>query len=237
MFEFDMIQCGLIVLCLMVAGEVISHRLQAIVPATLASALLYLALLWCKILPADLIQDSGLTHLTTIAIMFTIIGMGASTNPKDLLDNWRVVALAAISYIGQTLITLLIISILFDQNMAVGSLPGGAAVALIVQERAKALGYENIILLSVLLLAVQSLIACPLASMMLRREVARFQKNGIHSARSDTAAVVSTEIKPQKEEAPYWALLRFFVVAWIASRLELITGISKYVFWCTSHKI
>ena len=42
MFEFDMIQCGLIVLCLMVAGEVISHRLQAIVPAILASALLYL---------------------------------------------------------------------------------------------------------------------------------------------------------------------------------------------------
>ena len=228
MLEFDMIQCGLIVLCLMVAGEVISHRMQAIIPAILASALLYLALLWANILPPTLIQDSGLTHLTTISMMFTIVGMGASTNPKDLLENWRVVVLASISYIGQTLITLLVISTLFHRNMAIGSLPGGAAVALIVQERAKELGYEQIVLLSVLLVAVQSLISCPLVSIMLRKEVVRFQKSGIHFPRqkeTKSSADVNT-----RRESPYWALLRFFITAWIASRLEFFTGISKYVF-------
>lgn len=230
MLEFDMIQCGLIVLCLMVAGEVISHRMQAIVPAILASALLYLALLWGNVLPPTLIQDSGLTHLTTIAMMFTIVGMGASTNPKDLLENWRVVALASISYIGQTVITLLVISALFHRNMAIGSLPGGAAVALIIQERAKELGYEQIILLSVLLVAVQSLIACPLVSIMLRKEVVRFKKSGIYSPKPKQEEAKSSADVNTRRESPYWALLRFFIAAWIASRLEFFTGISKYVF-------
>lgn len=230
MFEFDLIQCGLIVLCMMVAGEVLSHRLKAIVPAILISALLYLALLWCKILPPTLIQDSGLTRLTTIAIMFTIIGMGTSTNPKDLLDNWRVVALAATSYIGQTIITLFVIGSLFNRNLAIGSLPGGAAVALIVQERAKTLGYEQIVLLSVLLLATQSLIACPLVSIMLRKEITRFQKSGNLITGLKNVQETVLDKRTPKEESPYRALLRLFITAWIASRLELFTGISKYVF-------
>lgn len=102
MFEFDLIQYGLIVLCLMVAGEVISHKLKAIVPSLLVSSVLFILLVWCKIIPTDLIKTSGLTHLIAIAMMFIIIGMGLSLNLKELLANWRVVALAALSYLGQT---------------------------------------------------------------------------------------------------------------------------------------
>jgi len=173
MFEFDLIQCGLLVLFLMVLGEVISHKLKAVVPSILASAVLYLILVWSHILPASVIQDSGLIHLTSIAMMFVILGMGISTNLLELLTNWRVVALAALCYICQTGLVILIISYIFDLNTAIGGLPGGAAVALIVQERAKALGHEQIVVLSVLLLAVQGLVACPLVSWMLRKEVTR----------------------------------------------------------------
>lgn len=244
MFEFDMIQCGLLVLFLMAAGEICSHYMKAAVPAILASALLYLAFLWTGLLPDTLIKDSGLTHLTTIAMMFMIINMGASTKPKELLENWRVVALAAISYVGQTVITVLVISVLFDRNLALGSLPGGAAVALIVQERARALGYDQIVLLSVLLLSVQGLVACPLVSCMLQKEVKRRKSTGLLKV-SDSAKNLSdsesfaantekrTEKKPEKNTATqsfYWALFRFFIVAWVASRLEMLTGMSKSVY-------
>lgn len=294
MFTFDLIQCGLLVLCLMAAGEAVSHKLKAIIPSILASAVLFVVLLWSGILPENLIEDSGLMHLTSIAMMFTIIGMGASLNLRELLDNWRVVALTAISYFGQVLILLLTTSTLFGRNTAIGALPGGAAVALIIQERARALGLEQIVVLSVLLVAVQGLVACPIVSWMLRREVMNMQKRGIvtqehstadycdnhrqspnrHSPKKlskkfvqDASSIESHPRHPQihlhvphltklefvrshvppfhahiphtphlptsdsrANQSPYWSLLRFYVAAWTASRLELYTGISRYVY-------
>jgi len=230
MFTFDIIQCGLFVLALMVAGELVSQRLKAIVPAILASALLYLLLLWTGVLPNTLIKDSGLTHLTTIAMMFVIIGMGASTKPKELMTNWRVVALAAISYVGQTILMIVAIAFFFDRNIAIGGLPGGAAVALIVQERALTLGYNHIVLLSVLILSVQGLIACPLVSLMLRKEVKQIQQLKPTFHHQDEEIVNEHFEKNMRKESSYWSLLRFFLVAWLASRIEMITGISKYVF-------
>ena len=230
MFTFDIIQCGLFVLALMVAGELVSQRLKAIVPAILASALLYLLLLWTDVLPNTLIKDSGLTHLTTIAMMFVIIGMGASTKPKELMTNWRVIALAAISYVGQTILMIVAIAFFFDRNIAIGGLPGGAAVALIVQERALTLGYNHIVLLSVLILSVQGLIACPLVSLMLRKEVKQIQQLKPTFHHQDEEIVNEHFEKNMRKESSYWSLLRFFLVAWLASRIEMITGISKYVF-------
>lgn len=268
MFTFDLIQCGLLVLCLMVAGEAVSHKLKAIIPSILASAVLFVVLLWSGILPKNLIEDSGLMHLTSIAMMFTIIGMGASLNLRELLDNWRVVALAAISYFGQVLILLLITSTLFGRNTAIGALPGGAAVALIIQERARELGLDQMVVLSVLLVAVQGLVACPIVSWMLRREVMQMQEKGIfahgtldaccgtcdNSAKSENWNSKSTSVgshaphshahmlhpyvphlhlptsDSRAHQSPYWSLLRFYVVAWAASRLELCTGISRYVY-------
>ena len=64
MFEFDLIQCGMLVLGLMVVGEIVSRYMKAAIPAILISALLYLACVWGGILPNTLIVDSGLTMLT-----------------------------------------------------------------------------------------------------------------------------------------------------------------------------
>ena len=171
MFEFDLIQCGLAVLFLMTAGEILSHKLKAAVPAILISAVLFISLIWTGIFPSTVIEDSGLTKLTPVAIMFTLICMGASTNPKEFLNNWRVVVLAAISYILQTVILIFVISLIFDRNTALGSLPGGAAVALIIQERARELNYDHIAALSVLIMSVQGLVTCPIVSWMLRKEI------------------------------------------------------------------
>lgn len=233
MFEFDIIQCGLFVLILMVAGEGISKKMKAVIPSILASSLLFLILMWTHVLPSTLIDDSGLISLASIAMMFVITGMGISTNPKELIDNWRVVALAALTYIGQTLILLIVISLVFDRNTALGALPGGAAVALIVQEHARELGYENIVVFSVLLVSIQGLAACPLVSWMLRKEVVHYQKikEKTNTSKTDTY-IKDIAVKGETDGAasPYWSILRFYVVAWIASRLEICTGISKYVF-------
>ena len=238
MFEFDLIQCGMLVLGLMVVGEIVSRYMKAAIPAILISALLYLACVWGGILPNTLIVDSGLTMLTSISMMFVILNMGASTNVRELMDNWKVVALAGTSYFCQIGIMLCVIGLLFGWNMAIGSLPGGASVALMVQERARSLGYDEVVLLSALLLSVKGLISCPLASYFLKREVIRLLRTGFRMDmpqeeeevkkpnRKETA--LGREIS--KHESPYLSLFRFFILAWLASRLEMLCGVSRYVF-------
>lgn len=244
MFNFDLVQCGLAVLFLMTAGEILSHKLKAAVPAILISAVLFISLTWTGIFPPTVIEDSGLTKLTPIAIMFTVIGMGASTNPKELLNNWRVVALAAISYILQTVILIFVISLIFDRNTAFGSLPGGAAVALIIQERARELNYDHIVALSVLIMSVQGLVTCPIVSWMLRKEIHRYQRESllakitssdksdhpVNKGNHDTSLRVKPTLASRYPQSTYQSLFRLFITAWIASRLQLLTGVSQYVF-------
>ena len=231
MFEFDMIQCGLVVLFLMVVGEIVSHRMKAAIPAILVSALLYMGAVWAGIVPNTLVRTSGLTTLTGISMMFVILNMGASINLKELMANWKVVALAAISYFCQIFTTIVVISLLFNRNMAIGCLPGGASVALMVQERARNLGYDEVILLSAMLISVKGLVSCPLASFFVKKEVKRRLKEGIEIKKDDEwENSLQLESSGIKTESSFAALLRFFLAAWLASRLEMLTGVSRYVF-------
>lgn len=229
MFEFDMVQCGLIVLFLMAIGEVISYKMKMMIPSLLASALVFLALVWSGILPSTVIEGSGFLQFASVGMMLNIVGMGISTNPKELLANWRVVVLAAATYLGQTVVLLLIMSLLFDWNLALGGLPGGAAVGLIVQEQARALQLDDVVVLSVLVLSVQLLAACPLMTWMLRKEVARYRREGLITNGVEETTQTAADSK-HKTNSPYLSLCRLYLVAWIASRIELYTGISKYIF-------
>ncbi len=230
MFEFDMLQSCLVIVGLLVVGEIGSRLLKAAVPSFLIAGLLFVAALWSGLLPSNLVETSGLTVLTPTAIMLVIVHMGTTTNIKELLANWRVVALAALSFAGQLVMLFLVIGGVFGQNMAVGSLPGGMATALIVQEQARVLGYDHIVILSVLLLSVQGMVACPIVSAMLKMEVKRLRKTGLAAAAADpTKTAVSAAPKKGPAESHYWPLMRLFAAAWVASRIELLTGFPKYV--------
>ena len=231
MFEFDMIQCGLIILVLMVLGEMVSHKMKAAIPAILVSALLYMVAVWTGLVPNTLVKTSGLTTLTSISMMFVILNMGASIDLKELMDNWKVVALAAISYFCQIGAMILVISLLFGRNMAIGCLPGGASVALMVQERARSLGYNEVILLSAMLISVKGLVSCPLASLFVKKEVKRRLAEGIIINKEEVwENNLQLDSSGIKKESSFAALCRFFLAAWFASRLEMMTGISRYVF-------
>ncbi|MBR5266777.1 MAG: hypothetical protein IKU20_01115 [Lachnospiraceae bacterium] len=233
MFEFDMIQCGMIVLLIMLAGEIVSKKMKAAIPAILVSALLYMCAVWSGIVPNTLVKTSGITTMTSIAMMFVILNMGASTNPKELLDNWKVVALAAISYFLQVAVMIFVISLLFDRNIALGSLPGGASVAIMVQERARSLGYDQVVLLSAMIVSVKGLVSCPLASFVVKKEVNRRKKEGIQlidECLPNSGESLFPEESGIRIESTFTAICRFFVAAWIASRLEMVTGVSRYVF-------
>ncbi|MCQ2558511.1 MAG: hypothetical protein MJ135_05250 [Oscillospiraceae bacterium] len=247
MFSFDMVQSGLVVLILMAVGDILSKKLKAIMPSILISGVIYLGLMWSGILPTDLVQSSGFSAMVSIAMSFIILGMGASTNFAELKANIRVVALSALVFFVQVISILVIMNLIYDRNMALAALPGGSNVALIVQARARELGYDNIIVLTVLLISFKGLVSSPIVSLAMRREVARLIRNPQEMALSTApvAAPSAAEEAParpgilgslfykgpcRKTEGFYRILIRMYVVVWIAARLELLTGLSRYVF-------
>ena len=224
LFSFDMVQSGLVIAALFAAGDWLSRRMKAAIPGFLAAGVLFVALMLGGLLPGDLVARSGLNSLVSVSIMFVILNMGSTTNFRELAASWRVVVLAALAYAFELGMIFLIIGPLFGRNLAVASIPGGSPVSFMVQERARALGHDECILMSVLLLSLQGLVACPIVSFCVRKEAARLLQNGV-----TTAAPVLSAKEEGREESNYIGFLKFYIGAWLADRLAALTGISAYV--------
>ncbi len=94
-----------------------------------------------------------------------------------------------------------------------------------VQQRARSLGYDDCIVLSVLLLSMQGLVGCPIVSLCVRREAERLLRSG-------TGPAATAAVQPAGKSASgsaYAAFFKLYVGAWLADRLSALTGISAYV--------
>lgn len=229
MFEFDIIQSGLVIAGLFVLGEVISRKMKAILPAVLVSGILFMALLWTGIAPQDMVERSRLDVLMPVGMMFVILSMGCNTSLRELAANWRVVLLAAVSYIFELCMILLVMSLIFGRNMAVASFPGSSAAALIIQEQARAFGYNDCIILSVLLLFMNGMVACPIVGQLIKKEASRLLKEGISGEPEKPNAVAAKLSAGQSGGSTYVSFFKFYIGAWICQRLSGLIGVSPYV--------
>lgn len=229
MFEFDIIQSGLIIAGLFVLGELISRKLKAVIPAVLVSGILFMALLWGGIVPLDMVERSKLGVLMPVGMMFIILSMGSNTSLKEMAANWRVVLLAAVSYIFELCMILLVMSLIYDRNMAVSAFPGSSAATLIVQERARALGYNDCVILSVLLLFLNGMVACPIVGVLIKKEAKRIMTDGIPELADNRLGAKPVKESGKTVGSTYVSFFKFYLGAWICQRLSTLIGISPYV--------
>ena len=229
MFEFDIIQSGLVIAVLFVVGEIVSRKLKAVIPAVLVSGILFMALLWSGIVPVDMVERSKLGVLMPVGMMFIILSMGTNTSLKEMAANWRVVLLAAVSYIFELCMILLVVSFIFDWNMAVSAFPGSSAATLIVQERARALGYNDCVILSVLLLFLNGMVACPIVGVLIKKEAKRIIANGIPELADNRLGANPVKETKKSGGSSYVSFFKFYLGAWICQRLSVVIGISPYV--------
>ena len=227
LFNFDSVQSILLLALLLYAGELCSRRMKGMLPAVLVSGVIMVALVWTGVVPKNIVELSGFSPIMSFCIMMIILDMGASTNFKELWANRNVVALAALSLVFQIIVLLAVVGAAFGRNTAIAGLPGGTSVAFIVQERARALGYDELVTLSVMLIAIQNMIGAPLVAVIVRREIRRLH------ALAPEAAVTALREEERKEEGKTSSYLAFFRIAagaWLASRLEMLTGFSRFAF-------
>ena len=227
LFNFDSVQSILLLALLLYAGELCSRRMKGMLPAVLVSGIIMVALVWTGIVPKNIVELSGFSPIMSFCIMMIILDMGASTNFKELWANRNVVALAALSLVFQIIVLLAVVGAVFGRNTAIAGLPGGTSVAFIVQERARALGYDELVTLSVMLIAIQNMIGAPIVSVIVRREIRRLHENAPEAA---VIALRDEERKDEKKTSSYLAFFRLAAGAWLASRLEMLTGFSRFAF-------
>lgn len=229
MFEFDIIQSGLVIAALFVLGEIISRKLKAVIPAVLVSGILFMALLWSGIVPVDMVERSKLGVLMPVGMMFIILSMGSNTSLREMAANWRVVLLAAVSYIFELCMIMLVMNFIFDRNMAIAAFPGSSAATLIVQERARALGYNDCVILSVLLLFLNGVVACPIVGVLIKKEARRIMQNGIPELPDRQPGTALAGSGKSGGGSSYVSFFKFYLGAWICQRLATLVNLSPYV--------
>ena len=82
--------------------------------------LLFLVGFLTKLIPADIIDQGGLTALSKLAIAMVLFNMGTTLNVKQLIEEWRTVLMAALCMLASCLVMLLVSPIIGFDTVLVG---------------------------------------------------------------------------------------------------------------------
>lgn len=241
---------GMIIFGIFALGEFISIKTKARVPMLFSVMIIYLILLWTKVIPTDIVDRANITAFATILPAILIVHMGTLIPFKQLKEQYKAVFIALSGIVvASILIFAICVPILgyAESVSGIGPLTGGTVAFIITSEKLTALGLTPLITIPALVLAVQGFVGMPLANFFLRKRgeavVKAYRENGeAEVAASSTAFAVennvSTETKeeerrvwiPKKYQTSVILIFQVFLGASLAVWLESVTGIS-YSLW------
>lgn len=235
----------LIVLIVLTVGEIVSMKTKAFIPSVFVSAAIFLAGFW-TFFPENIVDLAGFTAPVVTLAMLTLVGhMGTMLSFKEMVSQWKTVAVALGGIAGICLGTLTLGKMVFGWDMAVITTPpltGGLVAAIIMSEAAKAKGLEAFAVLAIIVYVMQGFAGYPLTSIMLKKEGQRL----LGKYRASTNERKGERVEEQKEEvskfrlfAPmdkkyqttYMLYTKLGVLMVMAHYIDVFTGgaVSKYI--------
>lgn len=155
-----------IVLGLFVIGDWLGIWTKAKLSSIFVVLISFLLLFLFKIVPADIIDQAGLTAAASWATPMLVFHMGTMINLRQLLDEWRTVVTSVIGMAAAVIGILLVIP-LIGRDAALVSIPviNGALVATqIMTDAAVAKGLTLAAMLPAVVFAVQKFVGTPIVS-------------------------------------------------------------------------
>lgn len=150
-------------------GDVLGVATKAKVSAVFVSLMLFLVGFMTGVLPPDIIKLAGLTDVGKWSLIFVVFSMGTSLNIKQLIAEWRTVAVAVLSMIVLIAGSVVLIPVIGYQETIV-SIPiinGGIVATQIMTSAAMDKGFAMAAALGTVLYAVQKFFGTPVASYFL----------------------------------------------------------------------
>ena len=167
-------------------GDVLGVATKAKVSAVFVSLMLFLLGFMTGVLPPDIIKLAGLTDVGKWSLIFVVFSMGTSLNIKQLIAEWRTVAVAVLSMIVLIVGSVVLIPVIGYQETIV-SIPiinGGIVATQIMTSAAMDKGFAMAAALGTVLYAVQKFFGTPVASYFglraAKEALAEFRSTGVN---------------------------------------------------------
>lgn len=226
-------------------GEVIATKTKAFIPSVFVTALLFLLGYW-TIFPADILDIAGFQkNFIYLGMYLLITHMGTMLSVGELARQWKTIVIALAGIVGIMALTMTLGAKIFGWEHAIVATPpltGGIVAAILMSEKATALGLPLLSFLAILTFVMQGFVGYPLTAVMLKREGKRLLKDyqqGIILEKTEQVEEAHSRKKlipplPEKYQTTYVLLLKLGLVALLAFYsavwLKPLVDISAFVF-------
>ncbi|MFB0972235.1 MAG: hypothetical protein QMB54_04550, partial [Neofamilia sp.] len=230
-----------IVLAIFGIGDVLGVLTKAKLSSVFVVMLLFLVGFLSGILPADIIDQAGLTQIGKWCTGFIVFHMGTMINMKQLMNEWRTVATSVLSMIVAIAGALIVIPII-GRESAIVSIPivnGGIVATQIMVQAATDKGFALAAAMGTIVYAVQKFCGTPFASYFGTKEAElvvkefRARELAVKEGRIEEVVVLPPSTFYEKNKKYFGnftnlAITGFF--AYVASLIGQVTGVSMSIW-------
>lgn len=230
----------MIVLIVFALGDIVGKITKGKLSGMMVVMLLFLVGFLTKLIPADIIDQGGLTALSKLAIAMVLFNMGTTLNVKQLIEEWRTVLMAALCMLASCLVMLLVSPIIGFDTILVGMpvINGAAMATSLMASAAAEKGLATAAALCAVIYSVQKFVGAPIASAMGirygKKLLKAYRENPAQFKKQETGNGASAKVSfADKHKEWYSANVMMALVAagsWVAHILGDLTPIN-YSIW------
>lgn len=230
----------MIVLIVFALGDIVGKITKGKLSGMMVVMLLFLVGFLTKLVPADIIDQGGLTALSKLAIAMVLFNMGTTLNVKQLIEEWRTVLMAALCMLASCLVMLLVSPIIGFDTVLVGMpvINGAAMATSLMASAAAEKGLATAAALCAVIYSVQKFVGAPIASAMGirygKKLLKAYRENPTQFQKQETGKGASAKVFfADKHKEWYSANVMMALVAagsWVAHILGDLTPIN-YSIW------
>ena len=230
----------MIVLIVFALGDIVGKITKGKLSGMMVVMLLFLVGFLTKLIPADIIDQGGLTALSKLAIAMVLFNMGTTLNVKQLIEEWRTVLMAALCMLASCLVMLLVSPVIGFDTVLVGMpvINGAAMATSLMASAAAEKGLATAAALCAVIYSVQKFVGAPIASAMGirygKKLLKAYRENPAQFKKQETGNGASAKISfADKHKEWYSANVMMALVAagsWVAHILGDLTPIN-YSIW------
>lgn len=230
----------MIVLIVFALGDIVGKITKGKLSGMMVVMLLFLVGFMTKLIPADIIDQGGLTALSKLAIAMVLFNMGTTLNVKQLIEEWRTVLMAALCMLASCLVMLLVSPIIGFDTVLVGMpvINGAAMATSLMASAAAEKGLATAAALCAVIYSVQKFVGAPIASAMGirygKKLLKAYRENPAQFKKQETGNGASAKVSfADKHKEWYSANVMMALVAagsWVAHILGDLTPIN-YSIW------
>lgn len=230
----------MIVLIVFALGDIVGKITKGKLSGMMVVMLLFLVGFLTKLIPADIIDQGGITALSKLAIAMVLFNMGTTLNVKQLIEEWRTVLMAALCMLASCLVMLLVSPIIGFDTVLVGMpvINGAAMATSLMASAAAEKGLATAAALCAVIYSVQKFVGAPIASAMGirygKKLLKAYRENPAQFKKQETGNGTSAKVSfADKHKEWYSANVMMALVAagsWVAHILGDLTPIN-YSIW------